>query len=243
MDKVAAGFFSFTEITEPAEHRAYNEWHQLDHLPEQFPLPGIVFGQRWVSTPELRQRRVVSAPPLDGVHYMTLYLMAEPLLGTMADFRALAERMREEGRFHQHRRARLTGLFQVATTMAAPRIRVSAAAVPYRPNRGVYVIVERCAGSRDPGAQEHELEEFCEVHGVAGAWSFTPPDPEELSPWRSGDLCITVCWLDADVPGTADRLGQIVTRRPPEALLAGGFQTIVAGEWDWFESPVDHPRG
>ena len=45
--KAAFGFFSFTEVTDPAEHRAYNEWHQLDHLPEQFPLPGVVYGQRW----------------------------------------------------------------------------------------------------------------------------------------------------------------------------------------------------
>ena len=49
--KVVAGFFSFTEITDPAEHRAYNEWHQLDHMPEQLPLDGIAYGQRWVSTP------------------------------------------------------------------------------------------------------------------------------------------------------------------------------------------------
>ena len=35
------GFFSFTEVTDPAAHREYNEWHQLDHLPEQMPLGGI----------------------------------------------------------------------------------------------------------------------------------------------------------------------------------------------------------
>ena len=56
MAKVRIGFFSFTEITDPAEHRSYNEWHQLDHMPEQFPLPGVVFGQRWVSTPACRRR-------------------------------------------------------------------------------------------------------------------------------------------------------------------------------------------
>ena len=38
--KAAYGFFSFTEVTDPAEHHAYNAWHQLDHLPEQFPLRG-----------------------------------------------------------------------------------------------------------------------------------------------------------------------------------------------------------
>ena len=57
MNKVKVGFFSFTEITDPAEHRSYNEWHQLDHMPEQYPLAGMAFGQRWVSTPACRVGR------------------------------------------------------------------------------------------------------------------------------------------------------------------------------------------
>jgi hypothetical protein len=59
MNKVKVGFFSFTEITDPSEHRSYNEWHQLDHMPEQYPLPGMAFGQRWVSTPACRAARAV----------------------------------------------------------------------------------------------------------------------------------------------------------------------------------------
>jgi hypothetical protein len=33
-------FFSFVELTDPSQHRAYNEWHQLDHRPENLLLPG-----------------------------------------------------------------------------------------------------------------------------------------------------------------------------------------------------------
>ena len=62
MAKVQIGFFSFTEITDPAEHRSYNEWHQLDHMPEQYPLAGVVFGQRWVSTPACRRARAYDDP-------------------------------------------------------------------------------------------------------------------------------------------------------------------------------------
>ena len=36
------GFFSFTEVTDPSAHEAYNAWHQLDHLPEQFTLDGTI---------------------------------------------------------------------------------------------------------------------------------------------------------------------------------------------------------
>src|SRR5207253_8423668 len=77
------GFFSFTEVTDPSAHHAYNEWHQLDHLPEQYPLPGIVHGQRWVSTPACRAARAVSGPALDPIHYVTCYLMADPIRATL----------------------------------------------------------------------------------------------------------------------------------------------------------------
>ena len=55
------GFFSFTEITDPTLHGAYNQWHQFDHLPEQFTVDGIVFGQRWVASPRCQQARVQSS--------------------------------------------------------------------------------------------------------------------------------------------------------------------------------------
>src|SRR5438445_527148 len=88
-NKVKVGFFSFTEITDPHEHRAYNEWHQLDHMPEQFPLRGIAYGQRWVSTPACRAARLTSGPLLDPIHYMTLYLITEPVDETLREFRRL----------------------------------------------------------------------------------------------------------------------------------------------------------
>src|SRR5580704_5825210 len=147
MNKVKVGFFSFTEITDPAEHKSYNEWHQLDHMPEQYPLAGVVFGQRWVSTPACRRARAADDPSLAPVHYMTLYLMGEPVDATLEEFRALGGTLRESGRFHTHRRSHLSGPFVVSGAAAAPRVLVSAEAVPYRPNRGVYVVVRDGTGA------------------------------------------------------------------------------------------------
>ena len=127
--KVGYGFFSFTEVTDPTAHRSYNEWHQLDHLPEQFPLEGVVYGQRWVSTPECRAARAASEPELDPIHYVTCYLMAEPITQTLDQFFALGAELRRLYRFHQQRRAHLTGPFAVAHTAAAEMSTRGAAAV------------------------------------------------------------------------------------------------------------------
>jgi hypothetical protein len=210
--KVKVGFFSFTEITDPGEHLSYNAWHQLDHMPEQFPLPGIAYGQRWVSTPACRAARVASGALLDSIHYMTLYLIAEPVEDTLRDFRQLGRDLYDAGRFHHHRRAHLSGPFALVETNAAPRVLISAEAVPYRPHRGVYVVVQdRARTAIDTGA-------WCAQPGVAGVWVFADDARR-----------VTVAWLDEIDPVRAEA--------PPGtagADLAGPMETITPWQWDWF---------
>ena len=226
--KVAYGFFSFTEITDPAAHRSYNEWHQLDHLPEQFPLPGIVYGQRWVSTPACRAARVVAGADLDPIHYLTCYLMAEPIEETLDDFFALGAELHRLDRFHSERRAHLTGPFRVEGTAATPRVLVSAAAVPYRAHRGIYAIVEA-----SPGTAADPVAALLGVAGVAGVWSFASVPGMTSRRWTAGERRITLCWLDEDPLAVAARLAPIVATLP--ATFAGPFETITPWQWDWFD--------
>lgn len=240
--KPTFGFFSFTEITDPAEHHAYNEWHQLDHLPEQFPLPGIVYGQRWVSTPACRSARAVSDPSLDPIHYLTCYLMTDPIEETLDDFFDLGVRLRELDRFHQHRRAHLTGPFRIGGTVAAPRVLVSGAAIPFRAHRGIYVIVEELHDDTS-GATAGDDPELLETPGVAGMWTFTTPTGLTSRRWSPGARQITVCWLDDDPLQVAERISPLVLARRERlesvanVTFAGPFETITPWEWDWFDAP------
>lgn len=247
MNKVTTGFFSFTEITDPAEHRAYNEWHQLDHMPEQLPIPGIVFGQRWVSTPACRAARLVDEEPVSAAHYMTLYLMADPIDVTLREFMDVGQQLRALGRFHLHRNAVLVGPHQWLDGHAAPRVLVGAEAVPYRPNRGVYVIVEEPADGVDPEAldvwirslRESWVERACAVPGVAGVWQFASSPRLQGPTWSAGHRRITVCYLD-DAPLTvAAALRPLVRERWTSGLvrpvLAGPLETVMPYQWDWFD--------
>jgi hypothetical protein len=243
MGKVRIGFFSFTEVTDPAEHRSYNEWHQLDHMPEQYPLPGLVFGQRWVSTPACRRAREYDAEALASIHYMTLYLMGEPVATTLEEFWALGGRLRAAGRFHEHRRSHLSGPLTLTGTLATPRVLVSADAVPYRPNRGVYVVVRDTAvggaegdGDNDDAPLAHALLEH---DGVAGIWSFTTDVRYARHRWKPGHKMITVCYLDADpvsvASGLGDQVRAVAEGEGLSILFAGPLETITPWCWDWFD--------
>ena len=128
------GFFSFTEITDPSAHEAYNAWHQLDHLPEQFSIDGITFGQRWVRSPRCRAAEAATGTLLERFHYMTLYLLRDE--SVVAPFFDLAVRLRAEDRFFSERHAMLSGPFEVTGRWAAPGSRCPRPSFRTAPPRG-----------------------------------------------------------------------------------------------------------
>ena len=208
------GFFSFTEITDPSAHEAYNAWHQLDHLPEQFTVDGITFGQRWVRSPRCRAAEAAAGPLLEPFHYMTLYLMRDE--GCLPPFFALAERLRDEDRFFNPRRALLSGPFEVVGRWAAPRVAVSAGAVPFRPSQGVYAVV-------GPPVAGEELTGHA---GVAGAWQLADPQTGRT---------ITLAFVDGDLWQAATALADTGTKGTGAPVeWAGPLERVDAFRWDWF---------
>ncbi len=204
------GFFSFTEVTDPSAHEAYNAWHQLDHLPEQFTIEGITFGQRWVRSPRCREAEAATGSLLDGFHYMTLYLLRDE--DVVPEFFALAKRLYALDRFFRARRAVLSGPFPVVGQWAAPRVAVSPGAIPFRPARGVHVVVGPPVDGQDLVGQP----------GVAGAWQFA--DAEH-------DRTVTVAFIDGDLWQASAALGTGGAASPE---WAGPLERVDAFRWDWF---------
>jgi len=258
---IIAGFFAFTEITEPSAHKAYNEWHQFDHLPEQLPIAGIASGQRWVASPRCGALTYSSGEGLERqadlsvAQYLTLYLMRGPLDETLRCFYDLAAQLHTEDRFFPHRRALESGPLGVRALFAAPRVRVSPPAVPYRPNRGVYLVVSRSLSDEPEshtGVDSHLADELLGIDGVAGVWFFGPgPDSQEENvaqgrsvaalggPGSAFRADVTLCFLDEDpVSVASDIAGLLRPRWEREGAmprLAGPFETVVPWSWDWFD--------
>ena len=220
MAKVLLGFFSFTEITDPSEHRSYNEWHQLDHMPEQYPLPGVVFGQRWVSTPACRRARAhadadagpgaLHDPVPDGraarrhaARSSTRWASTcGPWVGsTSTDGRACRAPCRSPGNGRRH------------ACSCRPR------PFPTGPTAGStsWCVTATCRSRPAHEGQEGRfVTAMVEHDGVAGVWSFGTDSRFDRHPWRPGHKTVTVCYLDAEPlhggPG-AERTGARRRRR------------------------------
>ena len=239
-NKVKVGFFSFTEVLD-GRHREYNEWHLFDHMPENFKLEGLQWGQRWVSTPRLTERRLFSQGDLARTQYVTLYLITEPVTQAIDDFYALGRELHSNGRWFDERKSHLSGPFTLVQTYAAPTMEVDADAIPYRPNRGVFVTAQANADGATDTALDEARRWYDEVHipdllgvrGVAGCWWF------EDSEGRT----IRVYWLDDDPNAFLDdlqkrtpQMSMIDLSKAYRTLLVGAYQSI---PWDstfgWFD--------
>ena len=256
-------FFAFTEITDPGAHVLYNEFHQLDHMPENFALPGVAYGQRWVSPPAYKAARIVSGDLLDPIHYVTHYLFTHPMAETMRDFVDLGRRMGAIGgkRFPAIRRNHITAPHMVVNTYVSPRVRLSPDALPYRPNRGVFLVVTRVT---DDAAVDDVTQWYDQVHipdmltldGVAGAWWFKSPamvregagslDLSRYADQVDKHRMIFLYYLDEDPLAVTEAIREKssewrASRWLPaldtcvEPLFAGPLQTVKPWDWGWFD--------
>jgi hypothetical protein len=252
-NKVKAGFFSFTEVLD-GRHREYNEWHLFDHMPENFKLTGLQWGQRWVATPELAERRLFAQGDIAAAQYLTLYLITEPVHEALEDFYALGRTLDSLGRFFKARRPHLSGPFKLIKTYAAPRVLVDPEVIPYRPNRGLFVTVQDHVDGNTSRALDEARQWYDQVHipdllavrGVAGCWWFEAMSGVHASTGAEPNprgRTIRAYWLDDDPIAFLDDLK---ARSPsmPMMDLSKAYRTVLVGAyrsiaWDsdfgWFD--------
>jgi hypothetical protein len=248
-NQVKVGYFSFTEVLD-GRHREYNEWHLFDHMPEQFKLEGLHWGQRWVATPELIRRRLFAREDLAKTQYVTLYLITEPVAKALDDFQALGRTLYKQGRWFDARKSHLSGPFSLVKTYAAPRMSVDAEAIPYRPNRGAFVTAQAHAQGATDEALDEARQWYDEVHipdllgvaGVTGCWWFEDADGRTIRVyWLDEDPNVFLDDLEAKTPA----MQMMDLRKAYASLLVGAYASISPeSAFDWFDAePRSTPSG
>jgi hypothetical protein len=239
--RAKAGFFSLTPVA-PADgsEAEYLRWHLLDHMPEQYQLPGIVHGLRWTAEQAHRDARLVATEPLQELGNIVHYVLGDPVEQTLADFIELGSRLREAGRFPITRPPLRLAALRLQTWYSSPRALVSAEVVPFRPHRGVMLVIEEPTNGRPDRwlqwLRTHHYPALLAEPGTAGAWMFgTPYVPTAAAAaWATGQHYVTVVYLDEDPIATAERLRPAIEERWDSGevtpLYAGPLRSMIA--WD-----------
>lgn len=246
-------FFSFAQLTDPSFHRSYNEWHQLDHRPENLALDGVAWGDRWRKLDEYGAVTEGDAEFTDA-NYVAMYWFRPPVDQAVAAWDALGEASFQWGRgpLIPAVKRPLLAFFKPVKGYAAARALVSPEVLPYRPNRGLYVTLTHSAEphSLDTHAsytrEDRELiPALLDVDGVAGAWTFSYSHPQrhsslpfDASPEQSpGSMRIRLVYLEEDPAIVAPKLQQIereldILAPSQHIAFAGPVKTIVPWQ-DW----------
>jgi len=217
-------FVSLTAREPDGRDAEYLEWHSLDHRPEQYRIAGLRHSVRLVSTPACRAARAICDSRYDAVDHVMTYFFADG--AALDQFSALSAALGGERRPFRLPTVQ-AGYFALAGKIAARRAIAGADVIPWRPARGVYLIVEQ--GAQSPAA-------LADIDGVAGIWWHKDGTPAATGFKGSAGVQVTYCFMDGDPLETAERLrgpleqrwadGQIVPH------LAAPFHTLVPFEWN-----------
>jgi len=238
--RVKAGVFSMTLPAPADDDGSYLRWHLLDHMPEQYQLPGIVHAQRWIADGAYLDSRLVSEGPLGDVGNVMNYLVGDPVQQTLDDFIELGGRLREIGRYPVTRPAVQVAALALLRWYAAPGALISPEVVPFRPHRGVVLLVEEPTGHRpDDWLQWLHREHYPALlasPGTAGAWMYGSTGSWVISSpdWRADPQFVTVVYLDEDPLATTPALSPVLEQRwasgAVRPVFAGPLRTMV--RWD-----------
>ncbi|AKK25488.1 hypothetical protein [Mycobacterium sp. EPa45] len=234
---VKAGIFSLT-APGGTDDDEYLKWHLLDHMPEQYQLPGIVLGQRWIADGRYLDARIVSQGSLGNVGNVVSYLVTDPVARTLDDFMDLGARLSEAGRYPHPRPALQVAALRLLDWHASPTAVISPEVVPFRPHRGVVVILEQ------PVTDSHEwlgwihtqhLPELMGVAGVAGAWMFgsTAAWAPAAPMWSRSRQYITVVYLDSDPLAASSALRAMIEQRWESGVVVPVFAGPLRSMTHW----------
>ncbi|HEX5266010.1 MAG TPA: hypothetical protein VFW24_04505 [Acidimicrobiales bacterium] len=217
-------FVSMSAREPDGRDEEYLVWHGLDHRPEQYRLDALRGSLRLVSTPACRAARAASDPRYDTVDHVMSYLFSDA--AGLEPFLALGQALGKGGRMPLRLPSIEAAVYELAGTAAAPRVLVGADVVPWRPARGVYLLIEQ--GAAPAGA-------LTGVPGVAGTWWYA--GAALPAPWRTDTtgMQITYCYLDDDPVAVAGELRPVLEERwaggEVVPLLAAPFHPVVPFEW------------
>lgn len=205
-------------------------------MPEQYQLAGIVHGLRWIADGAYPSARLESSGPLGQIGNVVHYLVAEPVRETIDDFVDLGRVLRENGRMPSMRPLLQIAGLRLLQCHAAPRALVSAEVVPFRPHRGVLLIVEEPKGRRPDQWLEWLVAEhypsLLAVPGTAGAWMFGSTWSPAQRGWRTEPQYITVVYLDDDPLAVSAAVAPLLEQRwrsdAVRPLFAGPLRSMIS---------------
>jgi hypothetical protein len=201
----------------------WNRWYDLEHLPPNIALPGIMSGKRYVAPPalhEVRQpaNRLEGFADGRGVH-VTVYTLHGDPAQVLADMTSTRDVLEDAGRMFapEKKVVRAGDAMRLSWRVADPALRADPADVPHVQHTAVRVVMRR---GGDAGARDEVAAAAVGVQGVHAVLGFRSISDPSL------DLDL---YLLEGEPAAVTRATRVAAPYvgDTEVLLDAPFQVIV----------------
>lgn len=153
----------------------WNRWYDLEHVPPNVWLPGVMLGRRYVSPPDLHEVRVVdpaSAFAADRGTFLTVYTLCEPPGATVAQMSTLRDKLYAEDRmtFPPEKKVVRDGdAMELVSAVSSAELKLPSAEVPFVGHTGLLVVQRQAEDQVSAwyrGDWAGRVVQLAGVHGV-----------------------------------------------------------------------------
>jgi len=221
----------------------FNRWYDLEHLPPNISMQGVMIGRRYVATPALHALRITApTSPLAGGRgtFVTAYTLCEPPADTVARMAELREVLYADNRMRfpaDKKVVRDGGALRLVTAVPTPDLPIVDIDVPFLGHTGIVMV--RRSGTAEVARWYREdwatrVAGLDGVHGVMNL-AFVGSENEELS----------IVLVEGDVGAHTQAIRSAAPHHPEVSLIVDApFEAIAPLDYPWVQEIVasDLPR-
>jgi len=182
----------------------WNRWYDLEHVPPNVAMPGVMLGHRYVATPELHQRRVVDAASgfANGRGtFLTIYTLCGDPANAFADMTVLRDKLYDGNRmtFPAEKKAVREGdVLRLSWAVPDPSRSCVAEDVPFVGHTALLVVQRRGDASVAAWYRDTWAPQIVALDGVHGVMSLA-------SATRDG-LQLDIVFVEGDIVARTDAI-------------------------------------
>lgn len=194
----------------------WNRWYDLEHVPPNVWLEGVMLGRRYVAPPDLHELRAVdpsSAFAGGRGTFITIYTLCQEPVATVTAMSTLRDQLYAEGRmrFPAHKKATRDGdAMTLVSARSDPDLDLPSHEVPFLGHTGLLVVQRRV--SSDVAAW-YEDEWSAAVVGVDGVHGIMT-----LRSSRQDDQFTDLVFLEGE-PGDLTKAIRTAAPHHPDAMV------------------------
>lgn len=214
---------------------AFNRWYDLEHVPPNVSLAGVMLGRRYAAPPDLHALRLTDpSSPLAGGRgtFVTIYTLCQPPLEVVAGMAELREVLYATDRMSfpaEKKVVRDGGALELISAVSSPDLALPAIDVPFVGHNGILMVRRR--GTDEVASWYHRdwSQVVAGLEGVLGVMSlgFAGGDGDQLD----------LVFLEGDVAERTVAIRDSARHHPDATVLVDApFVLIDPLRYPWVEA-------